>query len=203
MAEWNGAVASREQQREAKRFAVVKAAAKCFNRSGYHATTLEEVAAILGVTKPAIYYYFRNKEALLYECLLVSHQCGLDAMREADEMGGPALARLEHLFRSFCQYLLQRGGAYAPRVALDALPPEQRSELVGNRRMFDAYSRQLIGEAIAEKAIRPLNVRLASNFFLGAVNWSLRWYSEDGEASPEEIANTFIDIYFKGVLQPT
>ena len=199
MASWNGAVATRDEIREAKRRAILMAAARLFNHAGYHATSLDQVAADLGVTKPTIYYYFQNKEALLYECLLVSHQCGKDAMRESDELDGTALERMSHLYRTFCRLLLERGGAFASRSALQALPAEQQSELMGNRRRFDAYNQRLIGEAIEEGGLRPINVRLASNFYLGAITWALRWYSEDDACTPQEVSETFLDIFLNGV----
>ncbi|WP_286186586.1 TetR/AcrR family transcriptional regulator, partial [Acidovorax cavernicola] len=45
------------QQREAKRQAVLSAAAQLFNERGFHATSLDDIAARLGVSKPTLYYY--------------------------------------------------------------------------------------------------------------------------------------------------
>ena len=46
----------REQQREAKRQAVLQAAAELFNERGFHATSLDDIAARLNVSKPTLYY---------------------------------------------------------------------------------------------------------------------------------------------------
>jgi AcrR family transcriptional regulator len=40
---------------------VLKAAAHCFNRKGYSGTSLKNVADMLGLTDPALYYYVKNK----------------------------------------------------------------------------------------------------------------------------------------------
>ncbi|MFZ0500715.1 MAG: helix-turn-helix domain-containing protein, partial [Steroidobacteraceae bacterium] len=64
--------ASRERlrDREIKRDAVIRAAARAFNRKGYHNTSLDDIAAALEVTKPTVYYYVSNKEQLLFECFV-------------------------------------------------------------------------------------------------------------------------------------
>ncbi|MBR9762693.1 MAG: helix-turn-helix transcriptional regulator [Rhodobacteraceae bacterium] len=65
MADWNGEIASREELRERKRRAALRVASRLFNEKGYHATSLDEIADRIGVTKTALFYYFRNKEELL------------------------------------------------------------------------------------------------------------------------------------------
>ena len=58
------------RNRDVKRDAVIRAAARAFNARGYHNTSIDEIAAALNVTKPTIYYYVANKEQLLLECIL-------------------------------------------------------------------------------------------------------------------------------------
>ena len=51
-----------------KRRAVLQEAAASFSLKGYHGTSLNEIAASLGVTKAALYHYFPNKNTLLAAC---------------------------------------------------------------------------------------------------------------------------------------
>ncbi|MEM8857884.1 MAG: TetR/AcrR family transcriptional regulator, partial [Chloroflexota bacterium] len=69
MANWGGGVQSREEQREMKRMAILRAAAQSFNTVGYHQTNLNDIAESLGVTKPALYRYIKSKEDILRQCL--------------------------------------------------------------------------------------------------------------------------------------
>ncbi len=59
----------RELQRQAKRDAVLQAGAQLFNERGFHATSLDDIAARLGVSKPTLYYYVKNKDQILIECV--------------------------------------------------------------------------------------------------------------------------------------
>src|SRR5690606_2591801 len=86
MASWDEAVASPEQQRELKRRAILRVASRLFNEKGFHGTSLDEIADVLGVTKTALYYYVRSKDALLYECMILSYGCGVRAREHAQSL---------------------------------------------------------------------------------------------------------------------
>src|SRR5947209_19870669 len=60
------------------RVQILKRAAAAFRRLGYHGATVEEIAAALHMKKGNLYYYFRNKEEILFAC----HQYSLDRLHE-------------------------------------------------------------------------------------------------------------------------
>lgn len=199
MPDWNGAVATREEIREQKRRAVLRVAAEIFNEKGYHATSLDEIADEIGVTKTALYYYFKNKEQLLYECLKLSYNCGQTARLETEELDGSALEKLCFLYKRFMILLMEERGAYTTMSNIHALPATSQEELFDRRRQLDRYSRMLIEKAIAEGSVRKVDIRVTSNLFLGAMNWILRWHTEDDITAPEEIADQFLDLFINGL----
>src|ERR1700689_1518230 len=70
MTAWSAIVPSRDELHEAKRGALLREAASAFTRQGFHATSLDDIAQKLGVTKAALYHYFPGKPALLRECFM-------------------------------------------------------------------------------------------------------------------------------------
>src|SRR3954464_15950267 len=60
---------ARDLIREQKREAIMLAAVRMFNERGFHATSLEDVAARLGITKPVVYHYLGKRERVLFECV--------------------------------------------------------------------------------------------------------------------------------------
>src|SRR6186713_3681627 len=60
------------------RVEILKSAAKAFRRLGYHGATVEQIAAALHMKKGNLYYYFKNKEEILFAC----HQYSLDQVIE-------------------------------------------------------------------------------------------------------------------------
>src|SRR5215510_5570870 len=55
---------------------ILKSAAKAFRKLGYHGATVEQIAAALHMKKGNLYYYFKNKEEILFAC----HQYSLDRL---------------------------------------------------------------------------------------------------------------------------
>lgn len=74
--------------KEARRSHILAAAQRCFARSGYHLTTIDDIAAEAGVSKGAPYVYFESKEALFHE-LYEQWECGVTDRIDA------SLARLD------------------------------------------------------------------------------------------------------------
>src|SRR5712671_2782760 len=62
----------------ATRIDILKSAAKAFRRLGYHGATVENIATALRMKKGNLYYYFKNKEEILFAC----HQYSLDRLLE-------------------------------------------------------------------------------------------------------------------------
>src|SRR5512132_2552063 len=60
------------------RIDILKSAAKAFRRLGYHGATVEQIASALHMKKGNLYYYFKNKEAILFAC----HQYSLDRLMQ-------------------------------------------------------------------------------------------------------------------------
>ena len=84
-----------------KREAVILAAARAFRERGYHNTSLDDLAASLKVTKPTLYLYVPNKEAILFECFragLAQIQATLD---DCERAAGPARERLFGFIRGY------------------------------------------------------------------------------------------------------
>ena len=81
-----------DEARTARRDQIIAAAAGCFARAGYHATTMADIAAAAGVSKGTPYLYFPGKEAL-FIALYEEWDCGLTARVNAAIGGLPEPAR--------------------------------------------------------------------------------------------------------------
>jgi AcrR family transcriptional regulator len=82
------------EERGQKRAALLLAAVRMFNERGFHATSLEDVATSLGVTKPVIYHHLGNKDQVLLECVTMGLGELQAAVVEARAGPGNGLDRL-------------------------------------------------------------------------------------------------------------
>lgn len=190
----------RRVERELKREAVLRMAVRLFNQKGFHATSLDEVAERLHVTKPTLYYYVKNKDEILFESVRI----GLEAVRlgiaEATASGGSALERLRMCMNAYLRVVTDDFGRCVIRVGEDPLPPASRRKLRKLKAEIDHEFRQLIEEGVAEGSLAPIDPKLAAFMIAGAISWIGRWYREDGELTPEQIAEQSIGLLLNGVL---
>jgi len=80
---WGDSVPNRDEQFELKRQVVLRTAARTYSQRGFYETTLADIADELNISKPTLYYYFKSKDDILFEC----HRIGIDAIINGDEGG--------------------------------------------------------------------------------------------------------------------
>jgi len=187
-------------QREAKRLAILRSAAKIFNERGYHRTSVADVAEALGVSKPFLYYYLQNKEDILFECSRIATEelhAVLDEVRKADLPGWP---KLEMLFRGYAKVMTTDFGICLIRNSVPgALPQESWEKLRGGRRRLNKEVERIVALGIADGSIRSCDPRVLSFAMFGAFNWITFWYQQDRPLRPEAVADYFMEIFARGV----
>jgi len=190
----------RAQQRELKRNAVLQTAAQLFNQRGFHATSLDDIAERLNVSKPTVYYYVESKDQILLECVKIAldlMQAGIDEVRAA---GGSAIDQLKACMRIYSSVVTQDFGMCVIRIGEDPLPDPLKKELRGLKAAIDGQFRRLIAEGVAEGSLAPCDPKMAAFMLAGALSWIGRWYRPDGDLTPDQIADQGIELLLNGVL---
>ena len=190
----------REDQREAKRLAILRAAARIFAERGYHTTSVAEVADALGVSKPFLYYYLKNKEDMLFTCSRIATEELHAVLEDVRNAPGTAWDRLRLLFRGYARVMSTDFGICQIRsTSPGSLPPEMRERLVSGRRRLNREVERIVAEGLADGSIRSLHPKMATFALFGAFNWISNWYRPDGPMSPESIADAFLDVFARGM----
>jgi len=184
--------------RAAKRQAVLRAAARMFNERGFHDTSLEDVAASLGITKPTIYHYLGSKDQVLLECVTIGVQQLLEACEQAESQEGKAIDQLRRFLIHYAQINMGDFGRCAVRTGEEALSPDSAAQLRILKRRLDTSVRKLIDDGIADGSIATSDSKLLAFALFGALNWPARWYDPNGAQSSEEIAIAMVDILAAG-----
>ncbi|MDD2176053.1 TetR/AcrR family transcriptional regulator [Acidovorax sp. D2M1] len=194
-------VSHRERQREAKRNAVLQAAAQLFNERGFHATSLDDIAARLNVTKPTLYYYVKNKDEILLQCVSKGLEMMLEGIDASRAAGGKAIDQLMTCMQVYARIVTQDFGMCLIRVGDEQLPPESRKELRRLKSAIDQEFRRLVAEGVAEGSLQPCDPKMTAFVIAGALSWIGRWYQPGGEYTPEQVAQQCIATLCDGVLR--
>ena len=189
----------RVEDRAVKRRALLSAAVRLFNERGFHATSLDDVAASVGVTKPVVYHYLGNKDQVLFECV----RFGLAQLREAAEAAraqpGNGLDRLKAFLRRYGEVVMGEFGRCVIRTGEEMLSPDSRTQFRALKREIDAAMREMIKEAVDDGSAQIADVQLTAFTIAGALNWSARWYRDDAGPGTAETARAMVDILCAGL----
>jgi AcrR family transcriptional regulator len=182
-----------------RRAAMVRTAVHLFNSSGFHSTSVEDIARELGLSKALLYYYFSDKTELLYECYLHALDCTLAAVTEAAERGRTGREKLETYLRLQFKTLAGTDGAAWVLSDLSALAPQQRRHVRKQSRAIDQMLQLFLAEGLADGSISGAEPKITEFFIIGALNWLPRWYKPGGSLSGEQLGDIFLRLVVDGL----
>jgi AcrR family transcriptional regulator len=183
--------------------AVLQTAVGLFNRKGYDATSIGDLAAELGVTKSAIYHHVASKEDLLRLALddALDELTMVVSAAVSDTDGTSAHDRLRGVIRRSVEVLAAHQPAVTLLLRIRGNTPIE-VEALKRRRWLDDQLAGLVRAAVAEGALRDdLSPDLVSRLLFGMVNSLVEWYRPEGTHDPVTVADAVTSIAFDGLVR--
>lgn len=185
-----------------RRRATVTQAADLFDRAGYHAVNVEQLARSVGLSKPALYHYFSGKDEILYWIHEEFIDLLLEKARSSPDGLDPA-TRLERIMGDIIDLMRTHRGHV--RVFFEhhrELAPDRREIIREKRDEYTRLVQSLVQEGIDVGQFRSMNPALVTLAIFGMCNWSYQWFRIDGPLAPREIAALFWTLIFEGLSRP-
>ena len=184
---------------EKKKLEILQSAAEAFRRNGYSATTIDDISKKLLMTKGSLYYYFKNKEEILYFCQDYSLNRLLELLKEVKALAVPPDEKLRRLIISHVSLILDELKAAAMHAAFQMLSPPLLSKVIRKRDRFERGVRQIIQDGIDDGVFPEGDPKLVTFAILGAINWTVKWFSPEGTMTAEQIGESFADYLIRGI----
>lgn len=188
----------RENQRR-RRAEILRAALGAFRDKGYRATTLDDIAERIGVGKTALYHYFPDREAILYECHRESLAELLRLLARVESWRASATERLAWLIRDHVRVMTETLAGSPLAFEVSALSPPRRAEVIAGRDRYEGALRRLIADGIAAGEFRLVDPKVAAFVILGAINWIAGWYRPGGDLATEDLGAQFAEHLLGGL----
>jgi TetR/AcrR family transcriptional regulator, cholesterol catabolism regulator len=185
----------------ARKDEVVRVAAQLFAAKGYHATTLDEIAEEMGVTKPALYYYIASKEDILQSII----NRVMEPMEQVSKVGKSNLQpkeKMEAIIRMLVQFATERKEtALIAFEQANILPKKSQDALKRRQKEVERVVEQTLKEGIEQGCFSVGDVRMTCFAILSVSNWLYRWYQPGGNMTSTDIADQFIKLLENGYLK--
>jgi len=182
---------------------VYRAAAQIILRKGYDATSINDIANALGMTKAGLYHYINGKKELLFDIM----NFGLDELE--DEVVRPAQSivdpaeRLRFIIASHARLVTRGDGAITILVdEITALTPQQNRKITRRKREHFDRLRSVLNELKSAGMLQDVDTTVATFSLLGMINWLSRWFKHDGALTDNQIADEIVKIGLNGLLRP-
>ncbi|RZS80873.1 TetR/AcrR family transcriptional regulator [Pigmentiphaga kullae] len=183
-ARWDG----RRVGKATRRDAILNSVASVLSSGRLSTLTMQDIADELGITKGNLYYYFTDKQDILYQCHMRAMDASLEALRRARQAKGSPGERLQQLLAAHIVGILKDGLGSVLLTDLENLRPENRDVYVARRDEFERGVRKLIEEGMKAGEFHCDDSLLAGFSMLGAINWITKWFRADGRLSVDDVA---------------
>lgn len=182
-----------------RRIEILKSAAAAFRRRGYHGASVDEIASALQMTKGNLYYYFKNKEDILFACHDYSLDLLLALMADVQAEQSSPEAKLRRLVLAFVHLILDELHATALTLDPEALSPPLLKKIIAKRDQFDHGMRDIIQQGIDQGVFTPGDPKLIEFAMMGAINWIAKWFDPAGPQTSTTIGDAFADYLVGGL----
>jgi AcrR family transcriptional regulator len=182
---------------------VVEAAAIQFREKGYHACSLDDIAAEVGLWKGSIYHYIDTKADLLLAVVSVPADRLLSSLREIADADLPPSEKIRAIVTNHIE-VLDENFAYAS-VYLEEIAGRHLDEgWAAKDREYIRLVERVVADGVADGSFQPsLDPRIATFSLVGSLNWLIRWYRPEGEMGSAEIAAQISSVVLTGILRRT
>ena len=186
-----------------KRDEIQRSIAHLFARKGYHSTSMRDIARELNMNASSLYHYFKGKEDMLFQLMN-------DAMDEAlvtiEEICGADILPEEKLDRVLVYYAKYFAGDLEREILLvnemTSLKGEFRRILLEKQRRYLHLIRSILDELVSRGKMKEMNTTVALFAFFGMVHYTIKWYDKEGFVGLDELADTFMEIFTRGIIKP-
>jgi TetR/AcrR family transcriptional regulator, cholesterol catabolism regulator len=186
---------------------ILRTAARLFQQRGYDATSMNDVAAALKLSKGGLYHHFQSKDEILFE--IMNHAMEITQERVLAPVRGIAdpADRLRALIRLHMEVVLSPRDREITVMLHEnhPLPPVLRKRINQRKKEYVHFVESLIADVqreaqrtrAAKGAVSP---RAAAFALLGMINWIYQWYKPEGELQANHLIPQFTELLFGGIL---
>ena len=190
------------------RHEILQAAARLFQQRGYDATSMNDVAGALKLSKGGLYHHFQSKDEILFHIMShameITEQRVINVVRRIDPTRADVSEeRLRTLIRLHIQVVLSPEDREITVMLHEnhPLPPALRRKINARKKDYLHFVEHLIADVQRKGgAATTVTPRAAALALVGMINWIYQWYKPDGPLTGEALVQQYTDIFFRGAL---
>jgi len=170
---------------------------------GFGRTSIRDVANASGFSLGGMYYYFKNKEDLLFLIQEKTFGSLLALQEEAVAAGGTATERLHRLVKNHLAYFISHFNELKVcTFEMESLQDERYDNVAELRRRYYLCVARVVGEISgvpADQVDYDRRVRHRTLFVFGMLNWVFMWYDPEKDDPTGTLGDEMVDMVMNGL----
>ena len=169
---------------------IYRAAAQIFYEKGYHATSINEIADAVHLTKAGLYYYIRGKQDLLFGIMTYAMDLIEErVIRPANDISDP-LQRIAAIVSSHARFIVHESSALNILVnELQGLNAENRAQITARQKTYLDFIRETLRDVERTSGRSMVDPTVGAFGLLGMILWISRWYQPEGRLTDDQIVS--------------
>jgi AcrR family transcriptional regulator len=182
---------------------ILRTSARLFQQQGYDATSMNDIAAALKLSKGGLYHHFQGKDEILFN--LMNHAMDISEERVINPVKTIAdpEERLRMLIRRHIAVVLSERDREITVMLHENHPlsPALRKRINGRKKDYVHFVENLIAEVQRARGSKGnVSPKAAAFALMGMLNWIYQWYRPEGELQEETLAEQYTKIFFQGAF---
>jgi len=184
---------------------VYTAALRLFREKGYHATSMQDIAAAVGLYKGSLYHYIGSKEDLLVR--VFERAMGVlvaDVERIVADSSLRPSAQIRLVVEAHVQAVAENLDALTVYLhEFRALAGDALANVQAQRERYTDLVAEIVSRGVRLGEFHAPEVRIATLGLIGMCNWMCQWYRPEGRLGAGSIGNYFADLLLEGLVSPS
>jgi len=185
-----------------RRAEICRTAAQMIRDRGFGATSVNDIARAIGITKAGLYHHITSKEALLAEVLSFGmDQVDAEVVQPACAIEDPE-ERLREIVIRHARIVTRAHGAVTQLVdEVPHLPPAARRQVTRRMRKYFDLLRATLIDLKATGRLADVDPTVAAFSILGMIHWLPRWFRQGRRLTSARVAEEIANMALGGLLR--
>jgi AcrR family transcriptional regulator len=179
---------------------IIEKATKLFQKQGYTATSMRDLAGFIGIEAASLYSHIKSKEEILQTICFQMAEDFFQSLENCELVDMPADVKLKEAVVSHVKVLTKDPAASAVFVSeWRHLSDPYLSDFLTMRNQYENKFIQILIDGNKAGIFKALDAKFTVLALLSSVNWMPAWYKKDGKLGPREIAENVTDVFINGL----
>lgn len=183
-----------------KREILLQQIAELFFVRGYEKTSIRDISKKIGITNSGLYYYFKNKQDMLFSIISDLIEKALVDMREnLNKIPNPeekVLWIIKAHIKFYVEHRAQVKVLVQERYSLEG---KYARIMIKKEKEYVDFIKKVLHEILEQSGVK-IDLSIAAFSLVGMLNWVIYWYNPEGRIRYEELAENMTRIFLRGII---